>query len=104
MTKGKPQPIPPKSIPQCSLADRFSDYFTNKVTDLRRGLNDSPLATLSVFSEELHFPTKFDKCQTVTPKQVQSVIKSSPTKTCGLDPVANHDINHQFFFNKWRRT
>ena len=35
----------------------------------------------------LHCPTKFDKFQTVTPKQVQSVIKSSPTKTCGLDPI-----------------
>jgi len=86
MTKGKRQPILPKSTSECLLADLFADYFTNKVTDLRLCL-DSPSITLSVPLDESNCSTKFDTFQTVMPDQVHSVLKNSPTKTCNLDPI-----------------
>ena len=78
-----PAKILPSIKPPQLLADRFVEFFTEKIEKLRTTFSasanlqhitpDSPPAMLSTFS-------------TVTEDQVTKVITNSPSKSCSLDP------------------
>ena len=71
------------------LADKFVDYFNNKISLIRENLLQSPVVTPShlqdINSDFIGEP--FEYFQSVTQHDVRKIIHSSPSKSCALDPV-----------------
>ena len=79
--------IPAKILPSINppklLADRFVEFFTEKIEKIH-----------SIFSTSLNFrhitpdspPPTFASFSAVTEEQVTKIIQDSPTKSCSLDP------------------
>ena len=69
------------------LANRFVNYFGNKITSIRRDLEDSsntPDYTINVASDFDGVP--LEKFRIVSQEEVRKII-SSPSKSCSLDPI-----------------
>lgn len=74
----------PTNIPVNVLPDAFGNYFQKKVLDIRKKLDES---TQTIPQFELFTGSFSSKFEPVTPTFVKSVIKSSPLKSCSLDPI-----------------
>ena len=71
------------------LVTSFNDYFVQKITRIRKDLNDQHrdipiyLPELDPDENDHHF-SEFDD---VSPEQVEKIIKSASSATCTLDPI-----------------
>lgn len=78
---------PPPALPQCDnnreLANKFSDFFLQKIETVRSTLPSSD----SEFKDLTRSPNcTISKFSTVTQDDVLKIIKKSPIKSCMLDP------------------
>ena len=74
----------PKHIPSNQLPQSFSDFFTNKIKDIRGDL-DCCVSELPSFDS--YHGEKLTGFQLVTHKQIYDLIMSMPSKSCLLDPL-----------------
>ena len=74
----------PTDTPMSELPQRFCDYFSTKIKNIREELDlRSPVSpTFAMFNG-----TPFVKFDTVSEKDVKDLIMSMPTKSCILDPL-----------------
>ena len=77
-----PEPKLPTSVSLKHLADKFASFFNNKITKIRDAF---PPVVQTVVEPDCAAPT-LSSFQTVTAKQILKLIKSSPQKSCSLDP------------------
>ena len=81
--------ILPDFSPLANIVDCFSDYFYNKISDIRSILDTSQvLPNFEVFTG-----TPFTNFVTVSSDFVKDIIKSSSPKSCALDPIPTHILN-----------
>ena len=66
-----------------SLIKTFGRYFTNKIAKLRSGL----LSTDVNPSVSRFYRNKFVYFRTMSEEEVLNIIKSTPNKSCDLDPI-----------------
>ncbi|GFS04200.1 reverse transcriptase-like protein [Elysia marginata] len=81
-------PVLPKGVPKKELPDRFSRYFSNKISKFRQELDhdaEDPGTELKVYlnSQVTYFETYKD----ITEQEVKNILTASPSKTCSLDPI-----------------
>ena len=70
------------------LANRFVNYFGDKIKSIRRDLEDSsntPDYMINVANDFDGVP--LDKFRIVSQEEVRKIISSSPSKSCSLDPI-----------------
>ena len=76
---------PETTLPDCScnksLADSFSSFFADKITRIRAMFP----STSSLPDSHVNIPT-FSSFKSMSEEDVLKIIKSSPTKSCQLDP------------------
>ena len=84
--------LPQHDSPQ-QLADEFSNYFQEKITNLRASLEssqqESPFSHDDVYNEESNIfgsNCLFD-FMPVSSEDIISIVKRCPTKSCDLDPI-----------------
>ena len=72
-----------------SLANKFVEYFNDKIELIRSNLNDSlnHSTTQEVSYDKLFSGVPFENFTEVSEADVRKIISSSPTKSCALDPV-----------------
>ncbi|KAK6186610.1 hypothetical protein SNE40_005900 [Patella caerulea] len=75
----------PKSNSEVVLAERFGDFFHNKVSLIRRTL-DNTSSGLNAF-EEHHVPSRLIEFAPVSEEHVRSIIGKSKSTSCSLDPL-----------------
>ena len=88
LNRGKKSILPSHDCGK-ELADKFVNYFNEKISLIRENLEKSPIDTpehLSDISPEFH-GTPLDTFQTVSQDDVRKIIHASPTKSCALDPI-----------------
>ena len=82
---GKPKSKPlPCDIPRTELAERFSDFFVEKIRLLRSEL-DSRSCSPAQF--HAYNGPMFSDFVPVTEKEISDLITQSPSKSCMLDPI-----------------
>ena len=70
------------------LANRFVNYFGDKIKSIRRDLEESlntPDYKMNVASDFDGVP--LEKFRIVSQEEVRKIISSSPSKSCSLDPI-----------------
>ena len=71
------------------LANDFSDYFTNKVSTIRKNIYELDSVTSSDEIDE--YPQDCATCMSefwpITQDELLTIIKKTPTKSCQLDPI-----------------
>jgi hypothetical protein len=82
-------PSLPKMDSANELAERFSTFFINKIVTLRDGLQSSQLSADSVQPSvpNLQVKTPLQEFTEVQQKNVEDIIRKSPSKSCELDPA-----------------
>ena len=71
------------------LANDFSDYFSNKVSTLRKNIDELDTVTSSDEIDECpqDCATCMSEFRPITQDEVLTIIKKTPTKSCRLDPI-----------------
>jgi hypothetical protein len=92
LNQTKEKPVLPSSVSDAVLADSFSNYFSNKIVNIR---SIFPVATSSTISQTNHLPvcahvTKISQFESATVSEIIKLISSSPSKSCELDPIPTH--------------
>ncbi|XP_022806636.1 tyrosine-protein phosphatase Lar-like [Stylophora pistillata] len=83
----KPKPQYPTSCSDADLANKFADFFTEKIVRIQNSL-DSPTSTPGQLLDVSPPPDCVLLCfETVTEDHVASLITSSAIKCCPLDPA-----------------
>ena len=83
----KPKPQYPTSCSDADLANKFADFFTEKIVRIQNSL-DSPTSTPGQLLDVSPPPDCVLSCfETVTEDHVASLITSSAIKCCPLDPA-----------------
>ncbi|GFR58908.1 RNA-directed DNA polymerase from mobile element jockey [Elysia marginata] len=74
----------PKTIPADQLAERFGNFFIEKIANIRKPMDtaSSPLPSFGYFEGDCM--TMFEP---VKKEDVMKIIKTSPPKSCCLDPI-----------------
>ena len=86
------------SIPDCenhqTLANKFNDFFLDKIVKIREGLFSSlSRDSLQTLKEKLFPGTSMNKLQHFTPaseEEIKKILKKSSSATCELDPMPTH--------------
>ncbi len=79
-------PLPPHSS-ESALANEFAEFFSNKIQTIRCVLDSGDPIPLSVQVVDKPCLQRLSQFTPVTEKDVQELIRKSPTKSCGLDPL-----------------
>lgn len=81
----KPTPLPEHRSAQ-QLANRFCNFFHKKIVDIRTHLDDLVVPSMPDVPIK---PRRSDLTQFVptTPEELLKIIRRSPAKSCGLDPM-----------------
>ena len=82
----KSDPLYPTSSSDSDLANKFADFFTEKITSLRNSLDGSS-STLVHLDDFSHTSSVLSHFKNVTEAQVSSLITGSAVKSCPLDPA-----------------
>ena len=70
-------------LPTCvNIADRFNNFFIEKVQIVR-----STLPHIGGFEVPIITKTTLDTLSPTTPKEIETIIRSSPSKSSELDPI-----------------
>ncbi len=83
----------PTGLSNKQLAEKFSDFFTEKIDRIRAGLdqNDYVGEVSDPYSDDIHHQTDgmadLNEFSLLTEKEVEEVIKDFPNKQCRLDPL-----------------
>ena len=80
--KGKDSPLP-KSSSDVSLANRFSEYFVQKIQTIR---NSFP-TTGGYDSPDILTNDRLDSFSLTTDDEIRKIIMRSPSRSCSLDPL-----------------
>ena len=80
LDRGPKSPLPKHDSDQ-SLADRFSQFFTSKISSVRDAL---PPPVSAVCTPPATILTNF---RSLSPAEIRTVIVKSPAKSCDLDPI-----------------
>ena len=75
----------PSNIPEDDLPDSFATFFDDKIAKLRSEL-DSHTSNQMV-SHSRTIPSPLVELSSTTEAEVHKILKSSPVKTCSLDPL-----------------
>ena len=87
LNPGDSKKLPSSDSPE-SLANEFVTFFSAKVQKIRKELDSTPVDTNLLQADEVtSTPPILDTFRQTTPEEVAKIIKSSPTKTCGMDPL-----------------
>lgn len=81
----KDTPLPRHHHPS-ELAESFSSFFQNKITNIRAALDTQPLGLLPPVIP-LSVTSHLTEFTPVTPDDVLKLINKSAAKSCGLDPM-----------------
>ncbi|GFS10099.1 hypothetical protein ElyMa_004799100 [Elysia marginata] len=84
-----PSPVLPKGVPKKELPDRFSRYFSDKISKLRQELDhdaEDP-GTETADSVPKFSGDIFRNFKEITAQEVKNILTASPSKTCSLDPI-----------------
>jgi hypothetical protein len=82
--------ILPSYTDDAELANRFVNYFTDKIVNIREGIEASNIGMVNILetsSDDTEILTKLSKFRPVTEAEVLKIIKKSPSKSCGQDPI-----------------
>ena len=80
----RPVPSLPNHVSIKSLCDSFSIHFKDKISLIHSAFPDHTLSTVNVASPRVNsLPVSF---QPATAEEMKKIIKSSPNKSCELDP------------------
>ena len=82
--KSKKDVFPP-DIPQESLATAFSNFFTNKVADIRKDLGSNSIELETDISNRSSIP--LSEFAAVNSDEIKKIILNSKSTTCELDPI-----------------
>ena len=81
----------PSSTSDLNLAEKFADFFINKVATIHDELNKFPsdlnYCTSSVDNSSVSAPSSIQRFQPLTSTDIEKIIKTSPAKSCSLDPM-----------------
>ena len=71
------------------LADRFVNYFSDKIAKIRDDIQNSPVESPNCLTDidPVFTGEPFETFVCVSENEVRKIIKSSPTKSCALDPI-----------------
>lgn len=86
MFKVKPVPPLPSYTSVFELTERFSTYFINKISDLRKNLSSISISTQPTNIVRLPNCSLAEFSQ-VSPHMVRIMIEKSPSKSCLSDPI-----------------
>ena len=75
----------PSIFPAQSLPNIFSEFFSNKVSDLRKEIDAQPTTPHTLGSKFTGVP--FSSFAPVTESDVLKILKKSAPKSCDLDPI-----------------
>ena len=81
--KSKCTPLP-TNINKSELSQHFSDYFVEKIKQIRKDLD---IKTAADVSFDGHYGTTLNFFEKVTEDELKKIILSMPSKTCSLDPL-----------------
>jgi hypothetical protein len=73
----------PSGKPDADLVEDFNDFFAEKIQRIRDSIGDSPSPVYDLHQCE----AVLDHWAPVTTAEVERVIRSSPSKSCPLDPI-----------------
>ena len=73
----------PQNVPKGDVADHFANFFSNKIIKIRADLDSLPSAPPS---HALFEGSGLSKFELASEESVKKLIKSSPPKSCCLDP------------------
>jgi len=79
--------ILPTHVCSKELADRFSDYFATKITNIRNKIRGEAPPAYDVSSEPKFQGEPLSQFAQVTEDEVQRLIAKAPCKSCDLDPL-----------------
>ena len=82
ITNSKPENPMPPSDSDDDLANRFADFFINKIDKIRKAMENEP-----IYDPEVKDIPKLTKLAPFTPDQVQSIIMGMQSKTCETDSI-----------------
>lgn len=79
----KKQNVLPTGTSNADLATQFSDYFANKIEDIRASIipDGNPLELV------VQSPVLLVSWSSPTPEEVADIIRKAPNKSCPLDPL-----------------
>ena len=89
---GKPNEKLPEYDNAKAMADTFKDFFSKKVEDIRKGIEDDleqthqPLPPLEA-SKPSYNGKKFERFQTLSEEELYATMNKMSKKFCSLDPV-----------------
>ncbi|GFS19395.1 reverse transcriptase-like protein [Elysia marginata] len=82
-------PVLPKGVPKKELPDRFSRYFSDKISKLRQELDhdaEDP-STETAESVPKFSGDTFRNFKEITEQEVKNILTASPSMICSLDPI-----------------
>ena len=81
----------PSSTSDINLAEQFADFFTNKVSAIHKGLTESTMNLHCNPSSEkvlcVSLSSTLSEFKLLSSGDIEEIIKSSPSKSCSLDPI-----------------
>ena len=88
----------PDSSSSTELADRFSNYFIAKITQIRESIAATPVAESFTVDFNVHFPSDrvFTHFDSVQEDAVSRYIKEVNMTYCSLDPINAKKLSHSY--------
>jgi flagellar biosynthesis chaperone FliJ len=77
----------PQATPNTSLPERFSDYFTQKIVDIRLELLLEEDVSEDQTDDRSYVDVPLEEFTPATQEEVRMLIMKSPDKSCELDPI-----------------
>ena len=79
----------PNDLSPNQLAQEFSDFFVNKIENIRNGINSHSQQTgnVEVSLSDDQLVNCLDHLEPATEEEVREIIRKSPNKSCELDPL-----------------
>ena len=91
----------PTAISDQVLAEQFSGFFREKINKIRRQLDADSNGVLLPQTAAPITPlsTTFVEFELVTPEIVRKIVKTSPPKSCSLDPIPTSLLRNEELLN-----
>jgi len=104
LLNNKKQLILPDHVPgtEQHLANRFSQFFNNKIVDINKDLVNIRLSfpvSLDNVESESVCEVKLSRFACTSPDEICKIIRRSPSKTCNLDPIPTDLLKNEPVLN-----
>lgn len=80
-------PSLPRTTPHESLTERFSDFFTQKIAEIRHALHPSDADDGDPTDDQVRVEVPLVEFTPATQEEVRALISKAPDKSCELDPL-----------------